>query len=211
MKVIGAGFGRTGTYSLKLALERLLDKPCYHMAEVFEKLESDVPVWHAASKGDMPDWKQFLDGYGAAVDLPASLFWKELSDAYPDALIILSVRDTDSWWESARATIYEGLDQTPPPPLAAWKNMVVELHKERFTDNIADEDACKSAFEQHNEKVRKNANPDRLLVWHPSEGWEPICKALGVEVPDEPFPKANTKEEFIGRRLDKLKEDATAA
>ncbi|HSI71633.1 MAG TPA: sulfotransferase, partial [Fimbriimonas sp.] len=108
LKVVGAGLGRTGTHSLKLGLEKLLGAPCYHMAEVFERPQ-DVPVWHQAALGNMPDWDKFLAGYAAEVDWPSSAFWDELSQAYPESLILLSVRDPESWWESASQTIFGGI------------------------------------------------------------------------------------------------------
>src|ERR1051325_4107204 len=104
MRVVGAGLGRTGTMSLKLALEKLLGAPCHHMLEVFQHPEQ-VPIWNAAAHGTLPDWSQFLADYAATVDWPSAAFWPELMEAYPDALVILSVRDTQAWWDSAHETI----------------------------------------------------------------------------------------------------------
>src|ERR1700681_1618818 len=105
LQVVGAGLGRTGTHSLKVALEQLLGGPCYHMMEVFGRPD-DIPVWHAAVNGDMPDWSEFLSEYRAAVDWPAAAFWREISAANPDAVVLLSSRDTDGWWTSADNTIF---------------------------------------------------------------------------------------------------------
>ena len=106
LRVVGAGLPRTGTRSLQVALGQLLGGPCYHMVEVFEHLEH-VPTWRDAVRGQPPDWNDFLSEYDAAVDWPASAFWRELADANPDALIVLSVRDDGAtWWRSADQTIF---------------------------------------------------------------------------------------------------------
>src|SRR5687768_4747018 len=108
LKVVGAGLGRTGTHSLKEALERLLGGPCYHMIEVFGRPD-DIPTWHAAANGEMPPWNEFLAEFHAAVDWPAAAFWPELSEANPEAIILLSTRDTEGWWRSADQTIFEAM------------------------------------------------------------------------------------------------------
>ena len=195
LRIVGAGLGRTGTMSLKVALERPLGTPCYHMAEVFGHPEH-VPLWHAAARGQMPDWHRLFAGYGAAVDWPAASFWPEISAAFPDAVVLLSVRDPISWWESANTTIFpssQGQQGTE------WHAMVEAVFGARFTDRLDDRDACIAAFEQHNARVRREVPSDRLLEWRASDGWEPICKALGLPVTNEPFPRTNTKEEFLLR------------
>ena len=102
MRVVGAGLGRTGTHSLKLALEQLLGQPCYHMAEVFEHLDH-IPTWHAAYRGEPVDWRNVLGDYAAIVDWPGAGVWQQLADAYPDAVILLSTRrDARTWLTSAR-------------------------------------------------------------------------------------------------------------
>src|SRR5579862_5982463 len=105
MRVVGAGLGRTGTHSLKIALERLLGAPCYHMVEVFAHPEH-VPAWRGAALGQMPDWHALFDGYAATVDWPSAAFWPELSEAFPETLVVLSVRDAEAWWQSASQTIF---------------------------------------------------------------------------------------------------------
>lgn len=191
LRVVGAGLGRTGTLSLKVALERLFGGPCYHMAEVFARPEH-VPAWHDAARGQMPDWKRLLGGYHAAVDWPASAFWPELMEAFPDALVVLSVRDADAWWRSANGTIFPTIDRADGP----WRAMIEELFATRFTAALEDRDACVGAFERHNAEVRRRVPASRLLEWRASDGWEPLCAALGVPVPDDPFPRVNTTEEF---------------
>jgi len=190
LKVIGAGLGRTGTMSLKMALERLLGEPCYHMAEVISRPEH-VAIWDAALQGQLPDWSRVFDGYGAAVDWPAVTFWEEISAAYPDALILLSTRDPQQWWRSANETIFVITRRVRGP----WRQMADQMFA-RFTPDIGDEAACIDAFERHYCHVRATAPRERLLEWQPSDGWAPLAAALGVEVPDEPFPRTNTREEY---------------
>jgi hypothetical protein len=199
LQVIGAGLGRTGTHSLKLALEQLLDGPCYHMLETFGRPD-DIPVWHAAVDGDLPDWPTFLAEYRAAVDWPVAAFWRELSAAYPDALILLSVRDTDGWWKSANDTIFQISRREARPELGpaadAQLAMARDMLTKRFTPNWTDETEAKRAYEAHNAAVRATIPAERLLDYRTGDGWQPICDALGLAVPDEPFPHVNTTDEF---------------
>jgi hypothetical protein len=197
LRVVGAGLGRTGTLSLKHALEQLLGGPCYHMMEVFGR-PGDIPVWHRAVEGELPDWSAFLSDYAAVVDWPACAFWRELSDAFPGSLVLLSTRDTDDWWESANNTIFEVSRRQLPdePTISAQMAMVHELFGRRFTPNWTDEAEAKAAYDVHNRTVRASVPADRLVDWRPGDGWEPICTALSVPVPDEPFPHMNTTADF---------------
>jgi len=198
LRVIGAGLGRTGTHSLKLALEQLLDERCYHMFEVFGRPD-DIPVWQRAAEGDLPDWGDFLAEFGAAVDWPVAAFWSELSDAFPDAVVLLSTRDTAGWWRSASRTIFGVVERGPNPddPVAvAQMTMIRRLLAERFTPEWRDETAATAAYEAHNRAVRAAVPAGRLLEWHPGDGWDPICRVLGIPVPDDPFPHVNTTSEF---------------
>lgn len=198
LQVVGAGLGRTGTHSLQLALQRLLGAPCYHMMEVFGRPD-DIPVWQAAAEGAMPDWAAFLADYRAVVDWPAAAFWAELHACFPDAVVLLSVReDADAWWRSAHDTIFAlGARPIPDDPVfAAQMRMVDELLTRRFTPDWQDARAAKAAYERHNEAVRTAVPRARLLEWRPGDGWEPICAALACEVPDEPFPHVNTTSDF---------------
>ncbi len=201
LRVLGAGVGRTGTRSLKLALTQLLDAPCYHMAEVFEHPE-DIEVWRAATAGRMPDWAALFDGYRAAVDWPASAFWPELTAAYPDALVVLSVRPTADWWRSAERTIFDLIEQPPGSDLVAAEQaaMANALIAARFTPDYRDRRAACEAYEAHNRRVRETVPAERLLEWSPGDGWEPLCAALDLPVPDEEFPHVNTTREFRERR-----------
>ncbi len=193
LRVIGAGVGRTGTNSLKLALERLLGGPCYHMLEVRERPEV-APIWTAAARGDLPNWSELFEGYIATVDEPSTAFWRELMDVYPQALILLSVRDADDWWRSASQTVIPAQREQPPGP---FRDMFDALSSRMpFT---SDEETAKAAFEAHNSRVRDEAPADRLLVWRPGDGWDSICAALELPIPDEPFPHVNTTREFVER------------
>jgi hypothetical protein len=193
--MIGAGLGRTGTMSLKVALEELLGGPCYHMLAVRER-PGDPDVWGDAYQGKLPDWHRFFEGFQAAVDWPAAPFWKELSKAYPDAPILLSVRDPDAWWKSASNTIFIALETyfKPDAPDDGWTRMGRGL-VQTFCPEWRDESAAKAAYLAYNEQVRTTAPRDRLVEWHPGDGWEPICSALGMAVPDHPFPHVNTTAE----------------
>ncbi|MHB8637751.1 MAG: sulfotransferase family protein [Fimbriimonadaceae bacterium] len=209
LKVVGAGLGRTGTHSLKLAMEKLLGAPCYHMVEVFEHPEH-VPVWHAAARGEAVDWNALMNGYAAAVDWPASAFWPELSQAFPEALIVLSVRDVEAWWRSTQNTIFNEIENPRFAQMKDWLDMVVAMFEARFTTELHNHDACVAAFERHNAEVIERAPANRLLVWQATEGWAPLCSALGLPVPDEPFPLTNTTEEFRARRAAEAAETARA-
>ena len=201
LRVVGAGVGRTGTNSLKLALERLLERPCYHMYEVVQHLEH-VPTWTAAIRGEQVDWTPVLGDYVAAVDWPVAAVWRELAERNPDALVVLSVRtDAEQWWRSADATIFAGLERggDPDPKYDEWRVMATEMMA-RFDPDWRQHDAAIAAYERHNADVVAAVPSERLLVWRPEDGWPPLCAALGLPVPDEPFPRVNTSEEWAARR-----------
>jgi hypothetical protein len=194
LKIVGAGVGRTGTHSLKEALELLTGGRCYHMVEVFGR-PGDAEVWTAALQGDPPDWDAFLTDFDATVDWPACSAWRELAAAYPDAPVLLSTRDADSWWTSASRTIFEAMDRDKVPSDPAWSAMVGAMF-ERFTPDWRDEDAAKAAFAAHNAAVRAEIPASRLIEWQPGDDWAPLCRGLGVPVPDVPYPHTNTSDEF---------------
>jgi hypothetical protein len=201
LRVVGAGVGRTGTTSLQLALQQLLGGPCYHMMEVFPR-PGHVAAWHEAATGNLPDWDGLLAGYEAAVDWPASGFWRELSAAHPDAVVLLSVRESpEAWWKSASRTILHVAERpTPPAPgMEAWLAMYLEFLRARFTERWQDPEAAMAAYVRHNNAVRAEVPAERLIEWQPGDGWEPICTALGLSVPANPFPHLNTTAEFRAR------------
>jgi len=194
LQLVGAGLGRTGTLSLKQATEELVGGPCYHMLEVFGHPDH-VGMWHAAIRGEPVDWDIIFDRYAAAVDWPAAPFWRELSEAYPDAPVVLSTRDSEGWWRSADRTILEvfrGVARESDP----WHAMVTDMFRLRFCDDVLDRDAAFAAYEAHNDEVRAAIPSDRLVEWRPGDGWRPLCDALGVPVPAHDFPHVNTTEEF---------------
>jgi len=195
LQVIGAGLGRTGTTSLKLALEELLGGRCYHMLEVRERPD-DAQVWADAYGGSLPVWDAFFAGYEATVDWPAAPFWRELSEAFPDAVVLLSVRDPDAWWKSASSTIFPALATyfAPDAPADGWTGMGRGMMTS-FTPDWLNEAAAKAAYLAYNDRVRATAPADRFVEWRPDEGWRPICSALGRDEPDHPFPHVNATEQ----------------
>jgi hypothetical protein len=198
LRVVGAGLGRTGTHSLKLALEQLLHGRCYHMMEIFGRPD-DIPVWDRAIDGELPDWSVFLEEYKAAVDWPAAAFWRELSAANPDAIVLLSSRSsTDAWWKSAHDTIFDISQRDLPadPVAAAQLAMATRTLAQRFTPNWSDPNEAKRAYEAHNTEVRASVPSDRLVDWQPGDGWGPICSALGIAAPEAPFPHVNSTDDF---------------
>jgi len=199
LRVVGAGLGRTGTNSLKLALERLTGGPCYHMVELFER-PGDLPQWRGAVYGDPPDWRAFPAGYTATVDWPACAFWEGLAEAHPYAIVLLSVRDSaEQWWRSFEATIVDGLSRPVPADQPEWaerRQATLAMLERTFTPRWREREQAMAAYEAHNAAVREAIPAGRLLEWRAGDGWEPICAALGVPVPDEAFPHVNSTEEF---------------
>jgi hypothetical protein len=218
LKVIGAGMGRTGTTSLKAALEILLQGPCFHFLEYKSRPEL-MPPWLSLIQtrplGSDPDkfadvplsqWEAVMPNYVACVDEPASYYWKQLSDAFPEALVILSVRDADSWWASVLALeVYHEKEQARPDLITAERREFLDFMDAIYPDlkNGLSEATERAAFESHNRRVLEHAERDskfnqRLLVWRAEEGWEPLCKALDLPVPDVPFPHRNKRAEYHG-------------
>lgn len=190
LRVVGAGLPRTGTSSLKLALEHLLGAPCYHMSAIPTHPFDLGAGWDLALAGGTPDWDTLLEGYVATADWPASMFWRELSTANPDALVVLSVRDSaEAWYRSFDEMILPHVRASLAPGWSEGRSLVALL--ERFSGTQAwDELALlMAAYEQHNAEVRKTVPPDRLLEWRATQGWEPLCRALGLPAPDLAFPR----------------------
>ena len=195
LRVVGAGVGRTGSHSLKLALEQLLGAPCYHMMEVFGKPDH-VAEWTKAVHGEEPDWDLVFDGYAAAVDWPTAAFYGELMQRCPDAVVLLSERtDAEAWWRSASETIFAAIERVTAdaPDL---ERMIFDMLATRFTPDWRDHDASVAAYTRHNAEVRARVPADRLVTWTPGDGWAPLCAALGVPEPAEPFPHVNTTAQF---------------
>jgi hypothetical protein len=202
LRVIGSGLGRTGTMSLKLALERLLGGPCYHMMEVGRA--GHVDVWRRAATGDPPDWRELFAGWVAAVDWPVAPFWPALADAFPDAIIVHTERaDTATWQRSAHRTILRDDDRHDDEFESMWLAVAGLTFDGRYTDPVV----TGPAYERHNRTVRATAPPHRLVVHRPGDGWEPLCAALGMDEPDEPYPHVNSTEEFQERRRARREEE----
>ena len=213
MKVIGAGFGRTGTLSLKAALETLGFGPCYHMTELFQHPDH-VSYWEAAMNGEAVDWQTLFANYRATVDWPGCTFYAELMVAYPDAKVLLSVRDPERWYDSVINTIYQ-TSNLLKPPLGSLRTLLMRLvspqisrivgminkmiWQNTFDDRFEDKAHALEVFQQHIEEVTQHVPADKLLVYNVKEGWEPLCAFLGVEIPaDTPFPHLNDRGSFVG-------------
>jgi hypothetical protein len=200
MQVIGAGFPRTGTSSMKVALDRLGFGPCLHMFEVMGSPDLSRR-WGAIA--DRPaaevDWPDLMAGWRSSVDWPAAFFWRDLADAFPEARILLTVREPRGWYRSIRDTIFreghERLDgEGAAPHLGALIPLLDRLHRAHFGGGFGqtpDERTAVAAFERHTDRVCAEVPADRLLVYRCGDGWEPLCAFLGVPVPDAPFPHLN--------------------
>jgi hypothetical protein len=197
LRLIGAGLGRTGTSSLQQAVEQLTGGRCYHMVELFGNREA-TETWHRAVRGEMPDWEVFLAGYDATLDWPACRFWRELADAFPRAPVLLSTRSSpEVWWASMEKTVARAMaGPTLDEQHARQRAMVRELLDEHLGADWRDGPGAIAAYQRHNADVRAGVDPGRLVEWQPGDGWEPLCRALDVPVPGEPFPHRNTSADF---------------
>lgn len=200
LKVVGAGFGRTGTMSLKTALEQLGFNKCYHMFEVSLN-DGHVELWRAIERGEAVDLKALFEGYQASVDWPSCNYWQQQLEFFPEAKVILSRRDPERWYESVMNTIYPstlaGL-KSDDPEIKARVEMVFEVIWDGvFSGRMDDKDHVIGIFEAHNQSVIDQVPADRLLVFEASQGWQPLCDFLEVPIPDAPYPKTNTTEDFL--------------
>jgi hypothetical protein len=215
MRLIGAGLPRTGTLTQKVALEMLGLEPCYHWVNVLADLDQ-VDVWNRALDGDGP-WEEVLSGFQATVDWPGGYFWRELMDYYPDAKVLLSVRDPEKWESSFRETIWnmghgESLIRLlssarglVDPQWARYLKLVERMFwtgQGTFAAGHERPEQLIAGFERHNAEVKASVPPERLLVWSVTEGWEPLCEFLELPVPVEPMPHVNDRETFLGRVID---------
>lgn len=215
IEVIGAGLPRTGTLTQKVALEMLGFTPCYHWVDVLADLDR-VAIWEKAMDGKA-DWPQIFGESRATVDWPGGYFWRELMDAYPDAKVLLSVRNPQSWEPSFRETIVDmGHGQTLLNLLSSaralvdpqWQRYVGFVERMfwsqegTFANGHESPQQLIDAMIAHNEEVKRTVPAERLLVWEPADGWGPLCEFLEVDVPAEPLPHANDRETFLGRVID---------
>lgn len=208
LAVIGAGFGRTGTLSFKQALEELGFGPCHHMQEIMTGAP-DLDAWASAAAGTLTDWDRLYGDWGSVCDFPHCVFYAELAAFYPEAKVVLTERDPESWYTSASETIFSpdnverfasttgGSAGADGPSL--WSSLTTIISRAIDVRTRPDKDAMIAAFLAHNEAVKATIGADRLLVYRVSEGWEPLCAFLGVEVPSTDFPRVNTTEEFRQR------------
>lgn len=217
IKIIGAGFGRTGTLSLKAALEKLGYAKCYHMQDLPSNPEH-ISYWEAAARGDPVDWPSLFTGYQAIVDFPGCNFYRQLLDHYPHAKVILTTRDPEEWYASALKTIYK-----PKPSLALILTIISKIPFSRrvrclprvmfamdrivfkgfFNGRFADKQHTLEVYKRHYDEVVKTIPQQQLLVYSVKEGWEPLCTFLEVPIPpDEPFPHANIGVDFSRMELE---------
>jgi len=209
MQLIGAGLPRTATTTQKVALE-MLGLPCYHMRELLGNLDQ-VPFWQAAADGHAADWGSVFEGYESTVDWPAAFFYRELMEAYPEAKVLLSVRDGDSWERSMRDTvwsIYFGdslmhhisrARYHADPQWRAWIELMISMcwrGRGAFAGSYSDREALIAGMERWNDEARASVPAERLLEWRPQDGWEPLCEFVGRDVPSEPLPNVNDTQAF---------------
>ncbi|MES2294152.1 MAG: sulfotransferase family protein [Pseudomonadota bacterium] len=194
LKVVGSGLGRTGTKSMQSALNMLGVGPCHHMVEVFAHPESRF-LWIDAAAG-RPDWDAIFAGYQSMVDYPGARYWRQLAAYYPDAKVLHTVRDPDQWFESTQATIFapDGPTTKPGPFGEFFATFIND-----FGGHLHDRAFMTDYFRRHTEEVVRTIPADRLLVYTVGDGWEPLCKFLGLPVPAAPYPSENSRAEFIAR------------
>jgi hypothetical protein len=166
------------------------------MVEVFAKPQS-MALWIEAAAG-RPDWDAIFNGYNSMVDYPGAGYWRQLAEYYPDAKVLHSERDPDKWFESTQATIFEpgSLVTHSEGPMAAFFNSVIGPP---LRAHLHDRATMTDYFRRHNQEVKRTIPPQRLLVYEAGQGWEPLCRFLGVPVPDAPYPSENSRAEFIAR------------
>ena len=191
LKVIGAGFGRTGTDSMREALNILGLGPCHHMLEV-NASEDQKQMWRAVTQGAPPDWERLFAGYASAVDWPSAYYWRELMAFYPQAKVVLTYRTADSWWKSFEQTILKGIQRSTEP-----ESLGLALVRDKVFSGRADDRALAIArYEDNVKAVKATVAAERLLVHSLGDGWEPLCAHLGVPVPAQPYPSRNSASDF---------------
>ena len=202
LKIVGAGFGRTGTLSLKHALELLGYGPCYHMFELSNRTDH-VELWQRAMDGELQSWDEIFRDYQSAVDWPTCSFWRELAEAYPSAKFILTEREPESWYRSASSTIFpamvEGRSSADPNRRARVQMASRLILSRTFDERFDDKDHAMSVYRRHVLEVTAALPRDRLLIMSVGEGWGPLCDFLSCEVPDVDFPRVNDGGDFQRR------------
>jgi hypothetical protein len=209
VKLIGVGFGRTGTMSLKAALERLGAGPCFHMIDLIagERRERDLPYWTKIADGEDVDWHEVFEGWESTVDWPACSRWRELIDAFPDAPVLLNTRDFDGFYESCKNTILAvklaALNgeltpdaSRPQPAPALWEVIEKLIWQGDFQGRFEDKEWVRQMYDDRMETISAAVPADRLTVWRLGDGWQPLADMLRVEAPSEPFPHLHDTNEF---------------
>jgi hypothetical protein len=203
LRVIGSGFGRTGTLSLQSALQQLGFAPCYHMVEVI-KHRSHARAWLRIARGEAPDWRALFADYDAAVDFPACIFYAELLREFPDAKVVHSIRNRGDWYRSTRETIYQSRTVFPSwlRRASRYVDGLIEMTDRLiwqgvFHGRFDNPDHAQRVFDEYTMRVRATVPADRLLVYDVREGWEPLCRFLGVPVPPTPFPNVNDRKTML--------------
>ena len=196
LAVIGAGLPRTGTMSQKHALEQLGYGPCYHMIEIFPR-PNDWPLWETAAKGGTVDFEALLKDWRSSTDIPGCNFYRELANLWPDAKVVLSVRDPERWFASTQATILAGAVAERHGNLGIFP--MLEALGWGSDPRLRDKVWMLEFFHRHNEEVKRTIPAERLLVYDVAEGWDPLCRFLGRPVPTTPFPHSNSTEDFQAR------------
>ncbi|WP_281288630.1 sulfotransferase family protein [Mesorhizobium intechi] len=191
IRVIGTGFGRTGTDSMREALTILGFGPCHHMYEVMAN-EDQKRLWRAVAQGAAPEWNRLFAGYASCVDWPSAHYWRELIDFYPDARVILTYRPPESWWASFEKTILAGISQSTDQESLG----LALVSRQVFGGRAQDRAHAIAVYEANVRAVIATVPPDRLLVHNLGDGWEPLCLHLGVPVPDRLYPHRNNTEDF---------------
>ena len=204
LRLLGAGFGRTGTKSAKLALEMLGWGPCHHMHEIRDHPEQ-LSCWNSAARGEQMDWDRVFKEYTSQIDWPGARYWRQLIRHFPEAKVLLTYRDPGEWYDSLRQTIVPvgsiGRSSAPDPHARAMAELLYQtVHLQVFGGRIDERDYAIGVYLDHIREVKATVPADRVLTFDVNDGWQPLCAFLGVPVPDEPFPHINTLDDFLSRR-----------
>ena len=202
LKIVGTGFGRTGTNSLKLALEHLGFGPCHHMFEVRDH-PGQLPYWQAAATGSLPDWDEVFANYNSCVDWPSARYWREITSHYPDAKVLHSVRPEESWLNSFYKTIYPVMRKHKDQEPGFYRDMLDMAHEtvleQVFNGQAGNREHALNVYRAHTKAVTSAIPPERLLIYDIAQGWEPLCRFLDVPIPETPVPHVNSTEQFNQR------------
>ena len=203
LKIVGAAFGRTGTKSIKIALEKLGFGPCHHMF-VLHNNPNQIALWRAVARGEKPCWDKIFTDYQASIDWPSARYWRELSEHFENAKVLLTIRNEDSWFDSVQRTIYPIMRDHASLQPSSKREQISVAHdiivRQTFNGKMDDRNYAKQVYRNYIEEVRRSIAPERLLNYSITEGWGSLCAFLNVPVPDEPFPSTNSTQQFLDRR-----------